>query len=341
MSIKIMTWVWEHSQSGGNSRLVLLSMADNANDTGLCWPSLDGIATRARVSVDTVRRAIRHLVDLGELVIEEQGSGRRNSHYRIICPTTPTERAHTALPHRTERDPHQGQAVGVGCASPDADGHPCVICLVDGDGECVHLGAANGRRTTPTRDQESRPDTPDSDPQGVADCEGSQNARGGTGATPGVAQLCNPRGGTAVLPEPPITVIEPSPLVDAAPSAPRPERRTRMSRASRIPDGFGVTDGMRSWAAENAPWVVDLDRETANFVDYWTSKSGQAATKRDWLATWRKWLRTASDRVKPWERQEITRVREQVAARQAPAEYTGDPTDVGAFLDWVRTQRAS
>lgn len=47
---------------------------------------------------------------------------------------------------------------------------------------------------------------------------------------------------------------------------------------------------------------VDLKREHAKFVDYWVSKSGAAATKRDWPATWRNWIRTAHERL-PAQRQ--------------------------------------
>lgn len=72
-------------------------------------------------------------------------------------------------------------------------------------------------------------------------------------------------------------------------------------RGTRIPDPFEITDAMRAWAVEGAPFI-DLDRETSNFVDFWSGKSGQGATKVDWTATWRKWMRTASDRVPPWKR---------------------------------------
>lgn len=72
-------------------------------------------------------------------------------------------------------------------------------------------------------------------------------------------------------------------------------------RGTRIPDDFEVTEQMREWAGENAPFI-DLDRETANFIDFWSGKSGQAATKLNWIATWRKWMRTASDRVPAWKR---------------------------------------
>lgn len=37
--------------------------------------------------------------------------------------------------------------------------------------------------------------------------------------------------------------------------------------------------------------------ELAKFRDYWTAKSGAAASKTDWLATWRNWVRTAAERA--------------------------------------------
>lgn len=40
---------------------------------------------------------------------------------------------------------------------------------------------------------------------------------------------------------------------------------------------------------------VDLRYEHKKFVDYWTAKSGQAATKVDWNATWRNWMRRAGE----------------------------------------------
>jgi hypothetical protein len=49
---------------------------------------------------------------------------------------------------------------------------------------------------------------------------------------------------------------------------------------------------LREWAATNRPDVIP-DLEAAKFLDYWTAKSGQVATKCDWLATWRNWIRNA------------------------------------------------
>lgn len=60
-------------------------------------------------------------------------------------------------------------------------------------------------------------------------------------------------------------------------------------RGTRIPEPFIVTAEMRSWAAEHAG-LVDVDRSTMKFVNYWRAKTGQAATKLDWPRTWQNWL---------------------------------------------------
>lgn len=69
-------------------------------------------------------------------------------------------------------------------------------------------------------------------------------------------------------------------------------------RATRIPEPFIVNGAMREWAAANAP-NVDVNTATAKFVDYWRAKSGRDATKLDWVATWRNWLRTDAERHQP------------------------------------------
>jgi hypothetical protein len=38
---------------------------------------------------------------------------------------------------------------------------------------------------------------------------------------------------------------------------------------------------------------VDIKTEHRKFVDYWTAKTGRDATKLDWDATWRNWMRNA------------------------------------------------
>lgn len=51
MSIKCMVYVFWNSQSSGNDRLVLLAIADEADDEGRdAFPSIRRIATKTRLS---------------------------------------------------------------------------------------------------------------------------------------------------------------------------------------------------------------------------------------------------------------------------------------------------
>jgi hypothetical protein len=88
MSIKIMSWVLDHSPYTGKQRLVHLVLADHANDEGLCWPSQATIARRAGCSVEYVRTTVTQMVAEGFLFIEKQSAGRGHpTHYRIIPKT--------------------------------------------------------------------------------------------------------------------------------------------------------------------------------------------------------------------------------------------------------------
>jgi hypothetical protein len=83
MSIQAVSWVLEESRSRGYARLVLLSLANYANDDDECWPSMRTIARNAGISLGAVPPQIQELVDLGEVEIVKKGSHRRSSRYRI------------------------------------------------------------------------------------------------------------------------------------------------------------------------------------------------------------------------------------------------------------------
>lgn len=73
MSIRIMSEVWEHSRHGGAHLLLLLKLADRANDDGVCWPGHTSLAKAARISR---RKAIDKLAEIeesGEVVIGRRG----------------------------------------------------------------------------------------------------------------------------------------------------------------------------------------------------------------------------------------------------------------------------
>jgi hypothetical protein len=51
---------------------------------------------------------------------------------------------------------------------------------------------------------------------------------------------------------------------------------------------------MKNWVRDNTPNVNGW-RETEKFVDYWRAQPGQRGVKVDWPATWRNWMRRASE----------------------------------------------
>lgn len=74
-----MNAVWQHARQRGNALLVLLAIADNANDAGMAYPSVATLARKARVSERTVQYVLERLVADGALRVE-RGGGRGHTH---------------------------------------------------------------------------------------------------------------------------------------------------------------------------------------------------------------------------------------------------------------------
>jgi hypothetical protein len=61
----------------------MLALADRADDNGFCWPSIDDLAERTKLSPRAVQKAIAALVEIGELEVENGGGRHRSNRYRI------------------------------------------------------------------------------------------------------------------------------------------------------------------------------------------------------------------------------------------------------------------
>ena len=86
MSVKIMSDVFENSKTEGNARLVLLCLADCANDEGVCWPSIKTLSRKANISEETTRKFLHVFEKIGLVETEERFNplGRRTSNtYKI------------------------------------------------------------------------------------------------------------------------------------------------------------------------------------------------------------------------------------------------------------------
>ena len=89
MSIQVMQAVWQHSQSQGRARLVLLAIADHQGEIG-AWPSIQTLAKMVNASSRSVQRDIQELQELGELKVEIQSAPTNRQYksnlYWVILP---------------------------------------------------------------------------------------------------------------------------------------------------------------------------------------------------------------------------------------------------------------
>ena len=78
MSVEASRAVWRFSKAEGNTRLVLLAIADNADDTGVAWPSHDTLSTKCLISVRAVIDNVARLEALGEVRV-----ARKKRHVNV------------------------------------------------------------------------------------------------------------------------------------------------------------------------------------------------------------------------------------------------------------------
>ena len=64
MSVRAMAWAWRQ-QLSGPEKLVLMAVADHADDDGICWPGNAHIARKCNLSQRSVQRHIKNLIDNG------------------------------------------------------------------------------------------------------------------------------------------------------------------------------------------------------------------------------------------------------------------------------------
>jgi len=133
MSVFVTPAVWRHSLAEGNTRLVLLRLADQASDDGWCWPSHASLAADCRVSVATVKRALSDLEALGELAAWRRGRQRSNL-YRVLigtpaAPEVPAEFRTTVGKVMAQSEPsvEGGLPSSDGSPGPQVMAHLCAI----------------------------------------------------------------------------------------------------------------------------------------------------------------------------------------------------------------------
>ena len=90
MSLTAIRWAWQ--QKALKSKLVLMALADYADDKGECFPSQKKLAKKCELSRSTINVHLQYLVSAGLISIENRSNSqgrRRASLYRLALNQSP------------------------------------------------------------------------------------------------------------------------------------------------------------------------------------------------------------------------------------------------------------
>lgn len=159
MSTIIMAAVWPLQGMSAAQKAVLVSLADQANDDGACWPAVDTIAMRTCLSERAVQEALRWLQATG--AVFRQYRENKSSVYTVTPQgydpaKAPDKRARTKADTGADGAPPANGAPGANGAPP-ADSAPGAVGAPGGAGGApgggksrtpgvqeAHRGVANG-----------------------------------------------------------------------------------------------------------------------------------------------------------------------------------------------------
>jgi hypothetical protein len=92
MSIRAMNWAWG-CKLAPTPKLILMALADAANESDECWPGVPFIAQKCCVSERTVQRVLREFQEAQLMTVQAQfdpkNGRRRSNRYRLNIGTPP------------------------------------------------------------------------------------------------------------------------------------------------------------------------------------------------------------------------------------------------------------
>lgn len=89
MSIKIMSQVWEREDLDPYERLVVLCLADHANDEGVCYPSVGRLCQRTGMKERGVQNVLKRLSERGVLTVQKNAGMKGANLYTVHATPAP------------------------------------------------------------------------------------------------------------------------------------------------------------------------------------------------------------------------------------------------------------
>ena len=115
MSIRAIAWALQVRTGSPTTKLVLIKLADNANDDGVCWPAMSHIARHTELSRSTVVRHIAALEAAGLVIVTRraQDGVQLPSHYKLVMMSNQIGSATLPPPPVEKQDGSAGLPPGV------------------------------------------------------------------------------------------------------------------------------------------------------------------------------------------------------------------------------------
>lgn len=96
MSVEVMSLVWRDKTLSGTELLLMLALADRADDHGVCYPSVDSLASKTRKSRRTVQETVATLEKDHKLSVQPNAGPNGTNIYRLNLKTVAEGGAETA-----------------------------------------------------------------------------------------------------------------------------------------------------------------------------------------------------------------------------------------------------
>ncbi len=129
MSLSATNYVFQRRYGNQTRKLLMIAIADFANDRGEAWPAIDTLAARAECSRRSVQEHLAVLEKAGDLIIAANAGPRGTHRYRIVFRKTEAEECsdegvqdlHPPCKSATPK-PHEGGANGRRPSAPESSG---------------------------------------------------------------------------------------------------------------------------------------------------------------------------------------------------------------------------